>query len=84
MPVNEETRQLGLLFGTAEEGLAKTKLTDGGLDVDLSTSGPIAVPKPRSKEKTAASATIEEVCKQLNSAFTNVARNKGAPGPDRQ
>jgi len=78
--VNEQALQLQLRLGTAED----SKGTDDGTAVDLSTAAPHAVPKPRSKEQKATSATMEEVCRRLSVAFQQVASNRGAAGPDRQ
>lgn len=41
-------------------------------------------PKAKSKERTTAPATMEEVTKRLDDALAKVASNRGAPGPDRQ
>ncbi len=81
-PVKEQTQQLGLRFGTAEER-AKAS-ADGRAARHLSRAAMYAEPKPRRREKTIVSATMEEVCERLENAFENVARNQGAPGPDRQ
>lgn len=81
-PVKQQSRQLGLRFGTAEE--SRLRDADGGAERNLRFSAPHAVPKPKRREKRVVAATMEEVCKQLNNAFSNVASNKGAPGPDRQ
>jgi len=84
VPVNEQTGQLGLRFGTAEDPAASAAGTDGGADTGRPVPAPRAAPKPRRKEKKAASATMEEVTKRLYEAFNKVASNQGAPGPDRQ
>jgi len=83
-PVNEQTGQLGLALGTAEERETKVKRADGEADMGQLMPAPHAEPKPRDKEKYATSATMEEVCRRLERAFDNVARNQGAPGPDGQ
>ena len=81
-PVEQQSRQLGLRFGTAEES------PRGDADAQAvrhpSRSARVAAPKPKRKEKKVVVATMEEVCKRLDEAFQNVAANKGAPGPDRQ
>src|SRR5262245_52090331 len=82
VPVNEQMRQLGLPFGTAEVRAAQAERVDGGADVGRPTPAPRAKPKPKSKEKTVASVTMEEVTKRLGEAFEKVASNKGAAGPD--
>jgi RNA-directed DNA polymerase len=81
-PVNEQTRQLGLLFGTAEVREARAERVDGGADAGQPAPAPRAKPKPRSKEKRVASVTMEEVTGRLQEAFVKVASNKGAAGPD--
>lgn len=84
IPVNEQTRQLGLCFGTAEEIAAREAIADGGAVSPGRRTAPIAVPKPKRKDKGITSVTMEEVCDHLFEAFQKVASNKGAPGPDRQ
>jgi RNA-directed DNA polymerase len=83
-PVNERTWQLGLHFETAEEHAAQAASTDGGAATGLPVPATHEEPKSRGKEKTATSATMEEVCERLVMAFQNVASNRGAAGPDRQ
>lgn len=78
--VNEQTMQLSLSFGTAEN----PKGAVDGAEGDPSRPATHAAPKPKSKIGTALSATMEEVCARLEAAFEYVASNKGAPGPDRQ
>jgi RNA-directed DNA polymerase len=84
VPVDERTGQLGLFLGTAEHRAAQAVRADGAAGRDGSLSGARAAPKPRHKEETIPSATMEEVTKRLREAFENVAANRGAPGPDRQ
>lgn len=79
-PVNEEVRQLSLLLETAEK-LAQAN-TDGAGDRPLKRTPGRTVPKSRSKPETTEPATIDAVAKRLTEAFQQVARNKGAPGPD--
>lgn len=81
-PVEQQSRQLGLRFGTAEESPRGD--ADAGAVRPQSRSATEAEPKPKSKERKVVAATMEEVCKRLEYAFQNVAANKGAPGPDRQ
>jgi RNA-directed DNA polymerase len=81
-PVSKQMQQLGLRFGTAEES-AKAE-ADGEAARPPSRAATRAEPKPRRREQTVASTTMEDVCEQLENAFQNVARNDGAPGPDRQ
>ena len=82
IPVDEQTRQLGLPFGTAEVREAKAERVDGGADEGRPSSATRAKPKPKSKEKRVALVTMEEVAKGLGEAFLKVASNKGAAGPD--
>ena len=82
IPVDEQARQLGLLFGTAEVCAAQAPRVDGGTDVGLPAAAPCATPKPKNKEETVALATMEEVTSRLREAFKKVASNKGAAGPD--
>lgn len=80
---SKEAKQLGLRFETAD--------SPQGADGEAATGQPVAVtravPKSKSREEQAMSAmTMEEVASQENlmRAFVQVARNDGAPGPDRQ
>jgi len=80
--VNEQAKQLGLPFGTAEE--AAQAATDGRAARAQAMAATYAEPKPKSKEKTVLSATMEAACAGLTGAFEKIASNKGAAGPDRQ
>jgi RNA-directed DNA polymerase len=84
IPVNEQTRQLELRFGTAEIPVARCTGADGGADKGRPLPATSAAPKPKRKEEKTTSATMEEVAKRLYEAFDKVASNQGAPGPDRQ
>jgi group II intron reverse transcriptase/maturase len=84
IPVNKQTRQLALRFGTAEEISSKEVITDGGVVSPGRRTFPYAAPKPKRKDQEIASVTMEEICARLLDAFEKVASNKGAPGPDRQ
>ena len=84
VPVNERTRQLGLPFGTAENGGAQATPLVGEAARALARAASTAGPKPKSKNRTVTSATMEEVTERLDEAFQSVASNHGAPGPDRQ
>lgn len=84
VPVDERTGQLGLFLGTAENRAARAVRADDAAGGDRSPPAALAAPKPRHKEETVSSATMEEVTKRLREAFENVAANRGAPGPDRQ
>jgi len=83
-PVEEETNQLGLRFGTAEFPKARARRSVGGAEVGLPTPATYAEPKPKRKEETNSSTMMGAVCSKLRKAFENVASNRGAPGPDRQ
>jgi len=86
IPVNEQTWQLGLPFVTADDLEAPT--TPGGYTVIADGVRPLPAshvkPKAKVKERTAMSATMEEVVEGLGEAFKSVASNQGAPGPNRQ
>jgi RNA-directed DNA polymerase len=80
--VNEQTKQLGLPFGTAEE--AAQAATDGKVAKARAMAAMYAEPKPKSKEKRVSSVTMEAISERLTEAFEKIASNKGAAGPDRQ
>ncbi len=80
IPVDEEPKQLLLFTGTAE-ALAPAS-PDGRADRSRDRSAKRAAPKPASREQKTTVATIEGVTERLSDAFSNVARNRGAPGPD--
>jgi group II intron reverse transcriptase/maturase len=82
VPVDKRTRQLELFSGTAEVCKAKAEQVDGGAATGVPVAAPHATPKPKGKDGTIASATIEEVTKGLRQAFQKVASNKGTAGPD--
>lgn len=84
VPVNEQTGQLGLPLGTAENEGGQPLSPVGATARGLPRAAALAGPKPRVKDRIALSATIEEVTTQLDAAFRSVASNRGAPGPDRQ
>ena len=83
-PVNEQTGQLRLPLGTAEDPAVHAAGADGVAAPHPRGAVALAVPKPRNKEEKVTSATMEEVTQHLSEAFWKVAANKGAPGPDRQ
>jgi RNA-directed DNA polymerase len=83
IPVRGKDRQLELTFGTTENprverGVGREERKD------LSGRKPRTASKPKSKARQAGPATMEEVIERLEEAFTHVAANKGAPGPDGQ
>jgi RNA-directed DNA polymerase len=79
-PVHEEVRQLSLLLETAEESARAD--ADGMAARPRGRAATRAVPKSRSKRETTEPVTIDVVTQRLEAAFQQVARNKGAPGPD--
>jgi len=82
VPVNEQPRQLGLRFETAEQ-YAKAE-ADGARVTPRRVSRARAEPKSKRKEEGVLAATLEEVTGRLRIAFLAVASNRGAPGPDGQ
>ena len=70
VPVDEQTRQLELFRGTAEVRKAQAERVDGGVDAGQPAATPRAMPKPRNKDKTVVSATMEEVTKRLREEET--------------
>jgi RNA-directed DNA polymerase len=82
--VEEQAWQLGLPFGTAENGGGQPAPLVDATARGRPGAAACAGPKPEDKNKTAMSATMEEVTKRLDEAFQSVASNRGAPGPDRQ
>jgi group II intron reverse transcriptase/maturase len=80
IPVDEDPKQLFLFTETAEV-LARAS-SDGGADRPRGRSAKRAVPKSANKGGTATDATMDAVTERLSKAFSNVARNRGAPGPD--
>jgi group II intron reverse transcriptase/maturase len=83
VPVKEEERQRRLNFAAAENP-RRERGAESGRDEDQSTSGKQKAPKAKSKLTRVEPARMEEVVERLEEAFENVARNQGAPGPDRQ
>lgn len=82
--VKQETKQLALWSGTAEDRGGRTPRADGVVATHLREAAAHAVPKPRRKNQRATSVTMEEVTERLVSAFEKVASNRGAAGPDGQ
>jgi group II intron reverse transcriptase/maturase len=79
----KEAGQLELFFETADS----PRGDDGRADPDRSVSAKAALPKSKaSPSKALPPMTMEEVADEenLKRAFGNVARNDGAPGPDRR
>lgn len=82
VPVNQEERQLALFPETAEKP-AKAG-PDGKAARSRERAAMRAGPKSGHKRGRVDPATIESVSERLLEAFENVARNRGAPGPDGQ
>ncbi len=80
VPVNEAARQFSLFSDTAEY-LAQAGV-DGEAGRHHRRTATCAAPESESRRKQVAPATIEAVSERLLEAFDNVARNRGAPGPD--
>lgn len=80
IPVDEASKQLSLFAGTAEVPVQTG--SDGRAGRPVRRPAMRAVPKPVAKRGTATIATMDEVTERLSEAFSNVARNRGAPGPD--
>jgi RNA-directed DNA polymerase len=80
VPVNEQPRQLGLRFETAEQ-YAKAEAVGAGVAHRRATRAH-AEPKSSRKEEDVLAATMESVTGRLRIAFAAVASNRGAPGPD--
>src|SRR5579872_1556006 len=78
--VEQQARQLGLSFETAENPQG----ADGGAAFHRRDATTRAAPKSKHKEKTVTSATMEEATRRLALAFQKVASNRGVSGPDRQ
>ena len=90
VPVKQQSKQLDLFIGTAERWEAEAEVTPGGIAEhnDRRTMdefiGQVSRPKPMEKEQESTTAMIDRVCERLAEALEKVARNKGAPGPNRQ
>jgi RNA-directed DNA polymerase len=84
VPVSEQTGQLRLFSETAENPAARAKGAVGRADLKGTRPAKRAAPKSKDKEENVTSATMAAVIERLDTAFQNVAANKGAPGPDRQ
>ena len=80
VPVNEQPRQLGLRFETAEQ-YAKAE-ADGARVSHRRDSRAHTEPKSKRREEGVLAATMESVTGRLGEAFAAVASNRGAPGPD--
>jgi group II intron reverse transcriptase/maturase len=84
VPVNQQAQQLCLPFATAANPEVIAPGPRDRADRDRSRPARRVGPKAKVKAQTAEPATIEGVVGLLEEAFDQVARNQGAPGPDRQ
>lgn len=80
IPVKVAEGQLTLFFATAGNLPGGRAEGEGG--AGRPTPRAQKVPKAKSRRKRAVPARVEEVVGGLDEAFENVAKNKGAPGPD--
>jgi RNA-directed DNA polymerase len=80
IPVEEVAAQLELPVATAENPRGATRAAAP----DRSGAGQAGAPEATVNAGECTPATMEEVARRLTSALQNVARNKGAPGPDGQ
>jgi RNA-directed DNA polymerase len=80
VPVNEQPRQLGLRFETAEQYVKAEAV--GARVAHQRVSRVHAEPKSKRREAEVLAATMELVTGRLRIAFAAVASNRGAPGPD--
>lgn len=84
VPVQQQSSQL-LLWGETAENLRATgpRRADDEAEGRLRSPATLAAPKSSHTEESATAATMAAVIARLSEAFQNVARNKGAAGPDR-
>ncbi len=82
VPVEETTIQPDLPFVTAENPAMKMEGANASLDTDRSVPELCEAPKAKVKGRKRTSATLERVTERLGKAWSKVASNKGAPGPD--
>ena len=80
IPVDQDPKQLSLFVESAEV-LAQAS-SDGRAARPRGRPAPLAVPKAKNKGEKATGVTMDTVTARLSAAFSNVARNRGAAGPD--
>jgi group II intron reverse transcriptase/maturase len=80
--VREQTQQLGLCFGAAEN--SSEEEVNARVAEHVSSPANVVARVPEHREQNGESTMMEEVSAQLHVAFQSVARNKGSAGPDRQ
>ncbi len=83
VPVKGEGPQLMLSFATAENSRPHRE-AEGIRNLDPFSARTRKVPKAKVKLRRRGPARMEDVAERLEEAFSKVAANKGAPGPDRQ
>jgi RNA-directed DNA polymerase len=82
--VNEQSQQLGLHFGTADNAYTQVDAVHRQVAARARAAAKPETPLPKFIEQPAAPATIEAIVMRLHTAFKSVASNQGAAGPDRQ
>lgn len=80
IPVDEAEKQLELFADTAERPAQAG--VDGEAVRRVRPTASRAAPQSANKREQATPATIRAAARRLSEAFENVARNRGAPGPD--
>jgi len=83
VPVKEVDSQLLLPFATAESARS-FRASEGAAEADRSALATSQAPKATGKRSIRGPAPMEQVVERLELAFSHVAANRGAPGPDRQ
>jgi group II intron reverse transcriptase/maturase len=83
VPVKDVDPQLSLPFATAESTRNRRE-PEGATKADRSALAASKVPKAGGKRSEVGPAWMEQVVGRLEIAFSHVAGNRGAPGPDRQ
>jgi len=84
VPVNEGSCELERTCATAERRAADPAQSNDVAEKGLPCSVALAAPKAQVDTRASTTATMEELVKQLGTAFDRVASNKGAPGPDKK
>ena len=83
VPVKGEDQQLCLPFATADSS-RPSREARATTTQDRSSAVGLGAPKAEVKRRALGPAKMEEVVERLEEAFSKVAANRGAPGPDRQ
>jgi len=82
IPVDEMAVQPDLPFATAENPETNVEGANGSVVTDRSVSVLCEASKAKGKKRKRTSTTIERVIEKFGKAWTKVASNRGAPGPD--